>query len=332
MGEGRTSAPASAGSSSVTSVSAGASSFRKSAPIRSCTSAVLPMKVKVPRPSRAASRMKWALGAEPMPTVNRRLAPRRSRIAAKSWASLPTAPSVRKITCRRRPARSCPSRARRSAGSISVPPWALSAATQRSAYRALSRVAGAAPANRLAVRSLKLITLKVSAGFKRPSASLSAARACSIDCPCIEPETSITKTTSRGTSGPAGPSGAGGTTIRRAKTSSPFRSAKSAASGAWSAAGSHTSSKSRSAGTLPASSSIRTRPAASGVVRIAWYVAPRLPSGTPGSSSTLSASGFLGPRAGCATGGVRREASGTASVSGAQPVPVAGRAAGAPGM
>ena len=85
----------------------------------------LPMWVKVPRPNSAARRMNQLLGAEPIPTVNSRARPRRSRMRAKSARSLPTAPSVMNTTCRSRPAAcSRAGNARSRAGRISVPPRA----------------------------------------------------------------------------------------------------------------------------------------------------------------------------------------------------------------
>ena len=57
--------------------------------------------------------------------------------------------------------------------------------------------------------------------------------------------------------------------------------------------------------------------------------------GKPGSSSTDSRTGLTGPVPGAATGGVMRLASGTRSVSTAQPVPSSAASAsaiGVPGM
>jgi hypothetical protein len=84
-----------------TSRNTGDSIFAKRRVIFSCTSLTLPMNVYVPRPNCAARVMKCPLGAEPIPTVKRRDAPRRSRISLKRSSSLPTAPSVTKITWRR---------------------------------------------------------------------------------------------------------------------------------------------------------------------------------------------------------------------------------------
>ncbi len=81
-----------AGSSNLSStfVRTGLSSFSKRVLIFVCTSSRLPMYVNVPRPNRAASRMKCVFGAVPIPTVKRRLRPRCARMKAKSSASLPT--------------------------------------------------------------------------------------------------------------------------------------------------------------------------------------------------------------------------------------------------
>jgi len=59
------------------------------------------------------------------------------------------------------------------------------------------------------------MTLNMSAGPSRASASCSAALACSIDAPAIEPELSMTKTTSRGWRRAASAAGDGGVTTSR---------------------------------------------------------------------------------------------------------------------
>ena len=59
-------------------------------------------------------------------------------------------------------------------------------------------LAGNARANSRVALSLKRMTLKLSPGARRATPRRSAARACSIDGPPMEPEVSMMKITSRG--------------------------------------------------------------------------------------------------------------------------------------
>ena len=110
-------------------VTIGFSIFLNSRPIFSSTSCSALMVTNVPRPASAALRMNQLFGAEPMPTVNKRDAPRRSPMNLNSSSSLPTLPSVTKITCFRNSLSASVDSARCSAGRISVPPLALSPET-----------------------------------------------------------------------------------------------------------------------------------------------------------------------------------------------------------
>ncbi|MNL71551.1 hypothetical protein D3C87_1967170 [compost metagenome] len=82
------------------------------------------------------------------------------------------------------------------------------------AFSRFSPVAGTRPLKKSVMVSSKRMTLKRSAGFSFDMASDRLLRACSIDGPDMEPELSMTKTTSRGEGALAGAVG-GVTKARR---------------------------------------------------------------------------------------------------------------------
>ena len=198
------------------SVRTGLSSLVKSAPIFSATSRTSPMNVNVPRPYCAALVRKNELGADPMPIVNRRRSDTRCWINWISSPSLPTAPSVRNTTWRTNPGATSEVNAASSAGFISVPPRARSAATKLFAFASVAASTGMGAPNNALVTELNSITLKRSPGDKRSSAICSASFACLIDVPSIEPDVSMMKTASRGLRGVAESASAGGTIIASA--------------------------------------------------------------------------------------------------------------------
>ena len=136
-----------------------------------------------------------------MPTVNRRERPRLSPISAKSWASLPTDPSVRNTIWRSRlvSAGVASNSAAFSAGSISVPPSASSRETKCLATARLSGVASTGAGKIVSIVSSKRITLNLSPGRRRSSAKSRLCFAWTMEVPAMEPELSMTKISSRGT-------------------------------------------------------------------------------------------------------------------------------------
>ncbi len=163
------------------SVVKGRSSLRSSPSMRARTWLMAAIWVKPPRPSRAARRMKWLLGALPIPTVKSRAPPNRFAISSNRADSLETAPSVRNTTWRSMPSGAAPRSALTIAGFIIVPPSASVVAIQASAWRMSVELALTDCENSMSVLSEKRMTLNRSMGRSRASAALIAARACLID-------------------------------------------------------------------------------------------------------------------------------------------------------
>ena len=150
-----------------------------------------------------------------MPMVNRRLPSSVFSISRNNCASFPTAPSVMNTTWRRRLASRPPDSARRSAGSITVPPPARMDRTRLFARPIFATSAGRKPPNRLSWVLAKRMMSKRSFGRNRSSAVTSARLACLIDAPAMDPERSMTNTASRGGGGVATRSSSGGSTMTR---------------------------------------------------------------------------------------------------------------------
>ena len=155
-----------------------------------------------------------------------------------------------KITCRSTPRVSAPSSANMSAGAISVPPVASSLATHCLARAMLSAEASSVTFENVRVTELNSSTLKRSRGVSASSAWMTAAFACVMESPVMEPDVSITRIISRGMAVIALRSAGvacGGITITRPYSASLPFSVKSAACGAAAAVTLHVSSKSWSA-------------------------------------------------------------------------------------
>ena len=155
----------------------------------------------MPRPRRAASRMKWLLGAEPMPIVNRRRSPSRSRIAANSCA-LVAHRAVGEEDDLAKPARRPPWRRVRARAPVAS--GAAVGADRRDValgcphFSATGRLRYGVET--VGARWLKRMTLKVSAGVSRLSARVSAALAWSIEsAPPSSPSDRARRSPPRGT-------------------------------------------------------------------------------------------------------------------------------------
>ena len=132
------------------------------------------MVVNVPRPTSADLRMNQLFGADPMPTVNKRPLPSLRSMRLNSSASLPTAPSVMKITWRKWDSLGGRYSASSSAARISVPPFAARAATKFSAMARFLVSASTADGNSGCGFELKAMTLKRSPGRRPLSARRNA--------------------------------------------------------------------------------------------------------------------------------------------------------------
>ena len=133
-----------------------------------------------------------------MPMVNRRLSPSLPVTTLNSSSSFPTPPSVMNTTWRMRFGFFFPSRAFLRAGSILVPPSAFRYAVYARARRTAEVSAALGAVNRDVVTLLNWMTLKRSRGLRRFMAKPSASLACLSEEPCMDPEVSMMKITSRG--------------------------------------------------------------------------------------------------------------------------------------
>ena len=174
--------------------------------------------VLVPPPSAASRRKNPSFTAVSMPTVNTRASPSSACRRLSTLDSSPTCPSVSSTTTGARPAlsprlRSCWS-ASRIARSSSVPPRA---STDRSHFSPRSIAPSSAcwkPPGIHSTTSSNACSENRSRGPSVRNSEAQARPAEAIFGPCIEPERSRTKTTSRAT--PRNPWRAGGTTESRA--------------------------------------------------------------------------------------------------------------------
>ena len=148
--------------------------------------------------------------------------------------------------------------------------------------------------------------------------------------PIIEPETSTSRTTSRGTAPVRGMS-AGGTRVATNRTPASVSAVQSTPS-----ARSPAKRKRRMKSRL-GSSSLRarptvSRPSARPSAVACWEQTRSVTCSPPGSSSTSMLRSWAGRTPGSSRGGLMREASGTSSVSGAAPSPEGSPSRAAPGM
>jgi len=156
------------------------------------------MKRACPRPMSAILRMRYSLGALPIPNVNNRVLPKPLVNILINVFSLPTSPSVRKTTIFNLSRSSSRSRTWTSAGCISVPPSAVRLSIKPSAEKILSDVASRSTRLKAENPFAHLPMVKLSSGrsifrhFFRPDF------AWPMESPFMDPLVSIRNTTSRG--------------------------------------------------------------------------------------------------------------------------------------
>ena len=278
-----------------------------------------------------------AFTAVSIPTQKTRAAPSSRCSRRRTPASSPTCPSVRRTTTAARPAASLRASKAESAcpraESSSVPPWAWISRSHLSPCSCPCSSAaekdGVPPIH--STPSEKAAIAKRSRGASVRKSNPHARDAETILIPSIEPERSTTKTTSR--AAPRNPSRAGGMRERKATDSSGPRCTRSVVRTPLRASRKR-STKSRSSGSSDRASATRID---SGplLVRVACCEQERpskVASGESRKSSTSTETATLGSNPGASRGGLRREASGTRSVSRAVPLPAGARSSGSPPM
>ncbi len=210
---------------------------------------------------------------------------------------------------------------------MTVPPRLRNEPSHEDAANRLRSLAGTSPsgiAGGVSIRSSKASTQNRSPASSMSTMRPAARRAATIFQPPIDPERSSTTTTSRG----ALDGSAGGTRVSdqvpssASVASAPAASATSSAdddSRPWSRR--KRSTKSRSA-RAPDSTRSRARPSAAGASTAVGSEARRSETGRPAPSTDREICRSGRSSASVSSGGVTRDASGTASVSRATPEPV----------
>ena len=254
-----------------------------------------------------------------MPKPKTRAEPRSAATASMISGSLPMNPSVQKTTMRSRRGSAGAVRAARMPVSISVPPPPERRASQLLARATFSAVPGtgaavidwAAPSN--------ATSWKVSSGPIASSARATSAFARSMGAPIIEPDLSTRNTSSFGRTS-AGATSAGGCRNSMRNSSPCSRCTSACAAG-------------RLAGGLPGEDEVLVRhpvvlgegdeagAAPSTPVTTRWLFDTTSSNAAAGTSRTRMSTSAAGCPPGGTTGGVTRDASGTRSVSAAQPGP-----------